>query len=218
MENIFTKIYENNTWAHSSTNGKIVPQQESKSGEGSTLAQTGKIRETLPQLFKQLGVNSITDASCGDFNWFKEIKMDGTIYLGIDIVESVIEENNKKYKDNFRNFVVGNIISYPLPSHDLILCRDCLVHLSVQDVFSAIKNFKKSKSTYLLTTTFIRPDRKNSLDMKTGNWQPINLMASPFNFPQPLVIINEHCTEFDGQYSDKSLALWKIEDIPLSQK
>jgi hypothetical protein len=37
----------------------------------------------------------------------------------------------------------------------------------------------------------------------------------PFYFKKPILIINEECTENDGLYADKSLALWKLKDIAL---
>jgi hypothetical protein len=31
--------------------------------------------------------------------------------------------------------------------------------------------------------------------------------------PPPILVINENCTEHDGQYAHKSLGLWKIADL-----
>ena len=36
----------------------------------------------------------------------------------------------------------------------------------------------------------------------------------PFSFTRPIEIISENCSEFYPQYMDKSLALWKVADIP----
>jgi len=35
----------------------------------------------------------------------------------------------------------------------------------------------------------------------------------PFNFPKPLEIINEKCTENGGVNSDKSMCIWAVEDM-----
>jgi hypothetical protein len=42
----------------------------------------------------------------------------------------------------------------------------------------------------------------------------LNLQYAPFLFPAPLAVINESCTEAGGDYADKSLALWRVEDLP----
>jgi hypothetical protein len=98
-----------------------------------------------------------------------------------------------------------------LPRSDVILCRDCLVHLSYDDVHRTLGNFKCSATTYLLTTTFTSLAANS--DIVTGQWRPLNLQLPPFSFPSPLKIIVEGCTEAGGRYADKSLALWRLSDI-----
>ncbi len=51
-------------------------------------------------------------------------------------------------------------------------------------------------------------------DIGKGLWRTLNLEIHPFHFPKPITVINEHCTEGNGEYSDKSLELWLLEDIP----
>jgi len=101
------------------------------------------------------------------------------------------------------------LIEDHLPSADLILCRDCLVHLSYDDIRNALKNICSSNIRYLLTTTF--PNRENR-DIETGQWRPLNLEAHPFFLPKPIAVINENCSESKGAYSDKSLALWDLSE------
>ena len=76
---------------------------------------------------------------------------------------------------------------------------------------SAIRNFHKSGTKYLLTTTFT--GIKENTDIVSGRVRPINLQKPPFNFPMPILLINEHCTEEVGRFADKSLGLWEIVDI-----
>jgi len=49
--------------------------------------------------------------------------------------------------------------------------------------------------------------------VKQGGWRTLNFRFAPFNFPAPLHLLNERCTENNGKYADKSLVLWKILDI-----
>jgi hypothetical protein len=92
---------------------------------------------------------------------------------------------------------------------DLVLCRDCLVHLSSKDAVAALRNLKRSGSTYLLATTF--PEHTDNPDVITGYWRPINLELPPFALPRPMLMINEGCPERGG--ADKSLGLWRIADL-----
>lgn len=189
---------------------------ESLSGSGSSLDQTAAVREALPGLIQEFGIQSILDLPCGDFNWMKHVKLGNCLYIGADIVAPLIEQNNTKYRSAQREFMHLDVTKDKLPHVDLVVCRDLLVHLSIQDIWLALRNFKAAGIRYLLTTTFMysRPDLNSSI--LSGGWRTVNLQKSPFNFPKPLVVINEHCTEQNGIYNDKSLALWDLSVIDIN--
>ena len=133
-------------------------------------------------------------------------------YIGADIVEELINYNKKLHKEKSNcTFRVLNLINDTLPESDIIIIRDCFVHLSNADIFTSIKNIKSSGCKYLLTTTFT--NHNINYDIATGNWRTINLQKKPFNFPPPVLLINENCTEGGGDYKDKSMALWEISKI-----
>ena len=202
-EQVFTHIYRRNRW-HS---------QESVSGLGSELSQTRTIISAIPKFFQEFGIQSMLDIPCGDFAWMKELDWNRLAidYLGADIVSGLIESNRQKHSlDNVR-FEKLDLLQDALPTVDLILCRDCLVHFSFENIRTAIDNVIKSNSKYLMMTTFC--DRKTNRDIATGKWRPINLERAPFELPPPMTIFNEGCTQDDGAYPDKSLGLWKISDI-----
>ena len=202
LKNRFTTIYQEN----------IFGGKESKSGEGSNLEQTEVIRKEIPALLKELGVNTFLDAPCGDFFWMSTVDLPPVEYIGVDIVKELIEGNNATHGKPGRKFLLADIVESPLPASDLIHCRDCLVHLSFNQAKKVIANFKRSGATYLLTTTFTERTENRDLGRK-DIWRPLNLQLSPFNLPEPLRLINEHCTEAGGNFSDKCLGLWKLNDI-----
>lgn len=201
LEQTFQKIYEINLWGSS----------ESKSGEGTSESDTTVLKNELPKLFEKLDIKSVLDAPCGDLHWLSHIKLPMFDYIGVDILPTIIDENQKKHKG--KTFIRGDLSLMELPRCDLILCRDLLVHLSFEAIFSTLKNFKRSGSTYLLVTTF--PLTTQNEDIITGDWQPLNLQIPPFNLPAPKVMITEGCQQNDALYKDKSLGLWAIDDIAL---
>src|SRR5208283_4999775 len=99
-----------------------------------------------------------------------------------------------KYATQKVSFRYINLLSDQMPTVDLVLCRDCLVHFSFLDIFTAIENIIRSGSKYLMTTTYYNIGRRN-VDILTGEWRPINLQLPPFNFPIPIALIDEQCTE-----------------------
>ncbi len=199
-EDVFTEIYRGKKW-----NGK-----ESVSGPGSDLGETSAVRNQLPAVCRRFDIHTMLDIPCGDFNWMKHVGFESMDYTGADIVADLIQQNIRYEASNI-HFCKLNLIKDKLPKVDMVLCRDCLVHFSLKDIFSALLNVCKSGSTYLLITTFT--SRRENCDIITGQWYPLNLEIAPFSFPQPLWIINEESTERGGADKDKSLGLWRVEDI-----
>lgn len=197
---IFTDAYRQNIWNSS----------ESVSGTGSTHDATLSLRTQLPTLIERFNIKTMLDAPCGDFHWLSEVNLPAR-YIGVDIVGELIERNKEKYPG--REFRVLDIMQDDLPSVDLIFCRDALVHFTFRHVLKTLRNFQRSRSRYLLTTTFTSHP---NLDLDfTGLWRPLNLQAPPFNFPPPLHLINEECPEMDGIYADKCQGLWELSSLVL---
>jgi hypothetical protein len=197
---IFTDIYRGNKWVGT----------DSVSGPGSGLWRTRIVRNKLTNLCRCFAVRSMLDIPCGDFHWMKHVDLDGVDYTGADIVADLIRANGQYEAPNIR-FLKLNLIEDRLPKVDLVFCRDCLVHLSFRDALAALHAICSSGSTYLLTTTFT--SRPRNCNIVTGQWRPLNLEVLPFSFPPPLQTINEERYEDEGEFSDKSLGLWRVEDI-----
>ena len=198
----FVKIYSSNAFGGT----------KSRSGEGSSMVQTAEIRRVLPQVIREYGIETFMDAPCGDYYWMKEARIGVKRYIGVDIVDVLVQNNQVKFGNDSTTFLCLNLVEDKLPKADLILCRDCLVHLTFEDIHKALANFQRSGSTYLLTTTFI--GRKSNKDLVGADiWRPLNLRLPPFSFPSPLRLIDERCSEYGGQFADKHLGLWLLSDI-----
>ncbi|HEY3638888.1 MAG TPA: class I SAM-dependent methyltransferase [Rhizomicrobium sp.] len=197
----FVSIYATNYWR----NG------ESRSGLGSSLAQTEAVRAALPTVCRELGVSSLLDVPCGDLNWIRHVELPGVKYIGADIVPALIASNVAQFGETGRTFMVLDLVKAVPPQVDLILCRDLLVHLSFADIARILSNIRRSDAKWLLTTSF---QNRESNEKLGGDWRPLNLERPPFDFPPPRRVILENCTQDGGQYADKTLALWSIADLP----
>ena len=199
----FDKVFQQNLF-HGTT---------SKSGNGSSIEQTQEISRQLPDLISRLNIQSVLDIPCGDLEWMSKVELAGAKYVGGDVAPSLIAHLRTQFPE--KEFAVVDISKDSLPKVDLIFCRDLFVHLSNKDVISSIKKIKASGSLYLATTTFT--DRSKNQDLpflsRSVAWRTINLELSPFNFSPPLILINERCTESNGDFSDKSIGIWKISDL-----
>lgn len=202
-KDIFQDIYQKHTWN--------INTEDSVSGEGSNAEQTLTLRKELPGLLKELNIQSLLDIPCGDFHWMQQVDLEGIRYIGADIVPQLIQHNEKHYAHEQRQFVLADLIRDALPEAELIFCRDCLVHLSLNDILSALQNIKSSGAIYLMTTHF--PEEDINKDIVTGGWRPLNFCLPPFNFPEPEYLLNENCSEMEGVFQDKSMALWQIKNL-----
>jgi hypothetical protein len=156
-------------------------------------------------------VRSMLDAPCGDFFWMRETALTLDRYIGADIVPDIIAANLAQYASERNRFIVADLIEDALPQADLVFCRDCLVHLPYADIWLALRNFRRSGATWLLTTTFTGP--RENVDIACGDWRPLNFERAPFQFPQPFEVFAEECDEDAGIFADKSLGLWRLADL-----
>lgn len=199
---VFTDIYRHNRWQGS----------ESRSGEGSSLAQTATLVARLPDLLRRHGVRSMLDIPCGDFHWMSRVDLDGVAYTGADIVADVIAANTARHAGPGKEFRVIDLCTGPLPRTDMVFCRDCMVHLPFQMLASAIEQVRASGATYLMATTF--PATLVNRDIALGDFRPLNLQLAPFSFPAPMELVEEHCTESAGAHADKAMGIWHVADLP----
>ena len=199
----FIQNYLNNGF-----NGK-----QSISGPGSDLENTVTLRKKLITLLNQMNIKILIDAPCGDFWWMQHILPKTSIekYIGIDIVPKLIEQVNNHYGTDKIIFKCQDIAEEFNEQGDLVICRDCLVHLSFESALKVLTNFANSSVKYFLITTF---DREKNYDYPDGTSHYLmDLTKSPFNLPKPTVSINEECPEWNGIYNDKSLGFWTREEI-----
>lgn len=188
----FSEIYKHNLW--SST--------ESGSGTGSEIDYTAPFRKWLIENIKLLKANTFVDAPCGDFNWMKIVIPEVDIsYIGLDIVDDVIEKNRSTYGSDKIDFRVANICEDGLPDCDIIMVRDCLFHLSYEDINSFLINLSKTNYQYLLTTTHIVDQNFKNSNIVTGDFRIIDLFSEPFDFNPECV--KDRVDDFPSGYSTK---------------
>jgi hypothetical protein len=207
-KNIFSEIYDNYGFG----------SDESRSGPGSTLDETEKLRLKIKNLVKYKDIKTIVDIPCGDFNWMKEIVDSFDSYHGGDIVPQCIEENTKKYSSDKITFSIIDLLESKIPDCDLLIVRDVIGHYPLEDGQKIIKNILNSNCKYLLSTSWyniIDNDyHENHINRGAnyGNFYPVNLMSEPFNFPEPEMIIEEdvHVEDYN-KGNRKVLGLWNLD-------
>ncbi len=197
MRKVFRQIHRSGFWGGS----------ESVSGPGSDLVSTEHVQKLVKEMVRLVSARTLLDAPCGDFNWMRRVDLPETAYTGLDIVPELIAENRRRFESPCRRFLLADLTRSELPRADLILCRDCMVHLPFRDALRAIASFRRAGS-YLLATTF--PNTLENRDIALGEWRALDLQRPPFSFPVPIRCELEHS---DPRWRTKSLGLWRLADL-----
>jgi len=193
---LFSYIYSFGRWY----DGK------SRSGPGSSLEYTRELREQLPKVISDFGVRTMLDAPCGDFFWMSHVSLGVEEYIGADIVPAMVKANQRRFAREDLRFIVLDVVAEIPPRVDLIFCRDCLFHFPTQLALTALQNFRASGSRYLLTTTFSGVANE---EVAMGYHYRINLEAEPFNFPPPILRIQDSPDD-----PTRFMGLWELSTLP----
>lgn len=98
-------------------------------------------------------------------------------------------------------FEVLDLVTDPLPPADLVLVRDCVIHLPNRAILRALANLQRAGGRMLPTTTY--PGCSDDPDSEIGGFRPIDLQRPPFGLPPP----PETIPETEGATSGKAMAL-----------
>lgn len=192
IKNAFQKIYETQYWVTENSEG------ESLSGDGSRLQNTELIRSAITNILREFKIHKMLDASCGDWNWMKEIASFLPQYTGLDIASYVIERN-KKYECENIKFINEASLSFLKKAgdkeYDLILIRHTLEHLPTSYNIQLLNEVKRTTKYALITSTAHETDQTNKTEV-FGGYAPINLLKSPYYhlLDSPKREIDDYCS------------------------
>ena len=160
----FTQIYERNIWGCGS-------------GSGSRIMNTTKYNEIIIDFIKENKIKTITDLGCGD--WQSTYLIHDSLmcdhydfdYLGIDCVNSLIENNKKMHPDY--NFIHSDFFSKKeeIRDSELYIIKDVIQHWKLDRIYNFLDYLTENKNfKYIIIT--------NSGDQSFDNQDKINDFGS----------------------------------------
>lgn len=195
MKEIFEDIIRNNRW------------KKHPCGPGSTFNYTENLRLNLGKFLENYKIESMIDAPCGDYSWMNSTKLPSIKkYIGGDIVEFLVKANQEKYPNI--EFIELDLTCESLPEVDLLFCRDCLLHLSFNDIDKVFTNISQSNVKYVLLSNWFA-GAENYRDIQTGAARYINFLEAPYNFKDPLDSIRD----FVPGFPHREMMLWPKETV-----
>lgn len=193
---VFKSIYKSNHW---NAHRKYDPEINSVSGTGSnpkTLTTINLVKK-ICEFINNNNINEIVDAPCGDCAWVKEIwkQFPKIKYQGIDIVDEIVESNKIKYEGSNIRFACLDILKLTLlPKCDLLILRDFIIHLPIEDINILLNLIKKSQVKLFAINSY--SSVTSNTDVATGKHRKINLFTSPFNLSNPIYKFKDQESEF----------------------
>ncbi len=193
---VMEQIYDLKLWG-----GKTFDFYSGEGSHNSKIIQP-YLRDVIT-FFKSLNYNLVVcDLGCGDFNIGYQLYKYTKNYIGIDIVESLIERNKTRFEADNLEFHCFNIVNNPLPKADCVLLRQVLQHLSNAEIKNIIH--KLSAYKYIIITEHLPiGDFTANKDVITGQGirlkqkSGVNVLQSPFDL-EPIKTINFTTVVLEG--------------------
>tara|TARA_R100000152_G_C6770525_1_gene196737 strand:+ start:342 stop:1055 length:714 start_codon:yes stop_codon:yes gene_type:complete len=183
LEELFNFCCENHLWELGAVEQGL---EESMSGIGSHKAYTRKFVKNLNLIIKENGIKTLFDASCGDWNWMKDVDLDGVEYVGNDISSYAIKHNKERYGhiENVQ-FVFGDCAEHlkdkPDNFYDLCVLRHTLEHLTLQHGIDIVLQIKRTCKRAIITSGGIEEYTNHPDFICDGvGSRPISLDVHPF--------------------------------------
>jgi SAM-dependent methyltransferase len=170
------------------------------SGPGSLPHNARPYVEYVANLLQRHTVRTVVDVGCGDWQMWPSGTFDGIDkYLGVDIVESVIENNKAAFPASRYGFRTGDATSMTLPKGDLLLCKEVLQHLPNADVFGFLEDAVRAcrivvvcddiwigsssrwrRGARRLLSLIASPPVRVNQDIEPRGYRPVDYSLAPF--------------------------------------
>ena len=136
---IFSEIYKTNAWG-------------GRAGEFYSGPHFGgdDYPAAIRTFIRSRGISTVLDLACGDFWVGRQIAPAAQMYIGADVVHSLIERNSREFSSDRIRFVCLDMIKDPLPDAGLCLILQTLQHLSNSEIATVLK--KACKFPYLIVS------------------------------------------------------------------
>jgi SAM-dependent methyltransferase len=140
-EDVFTDIYLTGKWGKGDS--------PFFSGEGSVTDTYLEYVKFMQDFIRSHEIKRVVDLGCGDFRVGRHLT-EGVHYTGCDVVQPLVEYNQKNFGNDHIQFLKRNIITDELPDGELCLIRQVFQHLSNESILKVLPKLKKYK--YVIIT------------------------------------------------------------------
>lgn len=174
-QEVFSETYEKALWG-------MNQQNVGWSGGGSSFNNTILYRNFIEKIIRENNIQSVVDIGCGDWEFSKFMDWGDAEYLGVDVVDQVIDKNIMTFSSERIHFQSVNFLNIDIPAADLLLCKHVCQHISNHDVMDIVSQIHKFKHCVFVNP--VDPETKTCPNVDTEvspSGRLIDLTKPPFN-------------------------------------
>jgi hypothetical protein len=142
LKELFGRIYRSQGWGGGAGDWC--------SGSGSSERHAEAYAALVKQFMHEHGIRTMVDLGCGDFVVGRRLVAPGLRYIGVDLVDELVERNRALHGGPGVEFVCLDITADPLPEADLCVVRQVLQHLSNEEIARVLGKLRQYR--YVLVT------------------------------------------------------------------
>lgn len=132
---------------------------ECGSGGGSLPQNTLEYREFLSKFIKDNNIKRVYDFGCGDWCFSRLIDWSDVKYTGVEVVKSLVDANNEKYKtDNIKFLYMKDAEKFYRNKGDLLILKDILQHWSNDEITEFLDNVISNFDFILITNSCMQQE------------------------------------------------------------
>lgn len=210
-KHVFETIAKENSWGN----------QESISGDGSTVEVNRYRVQFLSTFMKLNGITRLYDIPCGDANWqytIPAVQNGDVLYYGSDVSEAALSLAKEKNKDrNYMHFLnpinlIEEVPRIEEPSVSLFMLKEVIQHVPLESGLKMIKNIKASGVRYLAVTNHARDlfNVNKNKNINFGGFYPNNMFLAPFHFESPLADVNDEIESRENKKHYGNLVIFDL--------
>lgn len=119
---VFTEVYAANMWGTGKENFYSGPRSNAEAAK--------PYADFVTALIAKNNVRSVVDPGCGDYRVGRLIAARGVAGTGVDVVQPLVDENNRRYGTHDLCFQCRDTTLDDLPNSESCLIREVFQHLS----------------------------------------------------------------------------------------
>ena len=184
-EQIFSQIYRDNKWG--GEKGGFC------SGAGSTNdAIVTTYVDAITRLASEKGFlgTRFVDFGCGDFRVGQRLIPLCSTYVGVDVVPSLVDHNNKIYGNQTTRFLTQDLTRDEPPEGDVCFVRQVLQHLSNDEIKSILSKLDRYRWVFITehqpkagASVVPNIDKVHGEDIRVAFGSAVYVDQPPFNLP-----------------------------------